>query len=91
MASVSESEQTTDKLDACCLTEYRPLAGVPKGSFVKIGNIDTYQCLSSNSLTKGKAIVLLTDIFGKESLYGSFLTWSRQWNVLFKVCRKILV
>ncbi|CAF1462131.1 unnamed protein product, partial [Rotaria sordida] len=56
---------TTDrKLDACCLTEYRPLPGTPSGQIIKIAGIDTYHILGKNETSKGKAIVLLTDIFG---------------------------
>lgn len=53
------------KLDACCLVEYRPLPGTPSGQIVKIAGIDTYHIQGKDETSKGKAIVLLTDIFGK--------------------------
>lgn len=52
-------------LDACCLTEYRPLPGTPNGKIVKIGGIDCYHIAGKDQTAKGKAIVILTDVFGK--------------------------
>jgi hypothetical protein len=52
------------KLDACCLTEYRPLPGTPQGQIVKIGEINTYHIQGKDQTSKEKAIVLLTDVFG---------------------------
>jgi len=58
------SGTTEGKLDACCLTEFRPLPGTPGGQIIKIAGIDTYQILGKDDASKGKAIVLLTDVFG---------------------------
>ncbi|CAF1436847.1 unnamed protein product [Didymodactylos carnosus] len=58
------SGTTEGKLDACCLTEYRPLPGTPSGQIIKIAGIDTYHVLGKDETSKGKAIVLLTDVFG---------------------------
>ncbi|CAF0827424.1 unnamed protein product [Rotaria sordida] len=58
------TETTDDKLDACCLTEYRPLPGIPGGQMIKIADIDTYYISGKDQTSKGKTIVLLTDIFG---------------------------
>lgn len=59
------SGTTEDKLDACCLTEYRPLPGTPSGQIIKIADLDTYYIVGKDQTSKGKIIVLLTDIFGK--------------------------
>lgn len=59
------SATTDGKLDACCLTEYRPLPGTPSGRIINIAGIDTYHILGQDETSKGKVIVLLTDIFGK--------------------------
>jgi hypothetical protein len=53
------------KLDACCLKEYRPLPGTPSGQIIKIADIDTYHIEGKDKASKGKAIVLLTDVFGE--------------------------
>lgn len=58
------TETAEGKLGACCLTEYRPLAGTPNGQIVKIADIDTYYIEGKDQASKGKVIVLLTDIFG---------------------------
>lgn len=58
------SETTVDKLDACCLTEYRPLPGTPQGQIIQIGGINTYHVTGKNETSKEKTIVLLTDVFG---------------------------
>ncbi|CAF2801321.1 unnamed protein product [Rotaria sp. Silwood2] len=55
---------TDDKLDACCLTEYRPLPGITGGPIIKIADIDTYYISGKDQTSKCKVIVLLTDIFG---------------------------
>ena len=57
-------ETAEAKLDACCLTEYRPLPGTPGGQMVKIADLDTYYIEGKDQASKGKVIVLLTDIFG---------------------------
>lgn len=56
---------TEGKLDACCLTEYRPLPGAPNGQIIKVADLDTYYIAGKDGKSKGKVIVLLTDIFGK--------------------------
>ena len=56
---------TEEKLDACCVTEYHPLAGTPKGRIIKVADLDTYYNAGTDENSKGKVIVLLTDIFGK--------------------------
>lgn len=61
---MASSENTDPKLDACCLTEYRPLPGTPQGQLVKIAGINTYHIAGKDEASKGKAIVILTDIFG---------------------------
>jgi hypothetical protein len=53
-----------DKLDACCLTEYRPLPGTPQGQIINIAGINTYYIAGKDETSKGKTIVLLTDVFG---------------------------
>ncbi len=53
-----------DKLDACCLTEYRPLPGTPQGQIIKVAGINTYYIAGKDETSKGKAIVILTDVFG---------------------------
>ncbi|CAF1057466.1 unnamed protein product [Adineta steineri] len=58
------TETNDGKLNECCLTEYRPLPGTPQGQIIKIADIDTYQILGKDVTSKGKAIVLLTDVFG---------------------------
>ena len=58
------SGTTEDKLDACCLTEYRPLPGTPRGCIIKIADLNTYFIEGSDQTSRGKVIVLLTDIFG---------------------------
>ncbi|UJR07366.1 hypothetical protein I4U23_011652 [Adineta vaga] len=58
------TETTEGKLDACCLTEYRPLPGTPRGQIIKIVDVDTYFVSGKDQTSKGKVIVLLTDIFG---------------------------
>jgi dienelactone hydrolase len=63
------SGTSNDKLDACCLTEYRPLPGTPSGQIIKIAGIDTYYISGKDETSKGKVIVLLSDIFGKSSLF----------------------
>ncbi|CAF1337576.1 unnamed protein product [Adineta steineri] len=55
---------TDNKLDVCCATEYRPLPGIPGGQLIKIADLDTYYISGKDQTSKGKAIVLLTDIFG---------------------------
>ncbi|UJR34566.1 hypothetical protein I4U23_027342 [Adineta vaga] len=55
---------TEDKLSACCLTEYHPLSGTPRGQIIKIADIDTYFIEGDDEPAKGKVIVLLTDVFG---------------------------
>jgi len=59
------SGTTETKLDVCCLTEYRPLPGTPNGEIIKIAGVDTYQIFGKDETSKGKVIVLLTDVFGK--------------------------
>ena len=59
------SETTDGKLHACCLTEYRPLPGTPGGQIIKIADIDTYHISGNDKASKGKAVVLFTDVFGK--------------------------
>lgn len=54
-----------EKLGACCVTEYRPLAGTPNGEIIKVTDLDTYFIAGKDDKSKGKVIVLLTDIFGK--------------------------
>ncbi|CAF3868029.1 unnamed protein product [Rotaria sordida] len=58
------SEVTDEKLDECCLTEYHPLPGTPRGQIIKIADITTYYVSGTDNASKNKAIVLLTDIFG---------------------------
>ncbi|CAF1161877.1 unnamed protein product [Adineta steineri] len=58
------SETNEGKLQACCLVEYRPLPGTPSGELVKIGGIDTYHISGKDQASKGKVIVLFTDVFG---------------------------
>ncbi|CAF2136641.1 unnamed protein product [Rotaria magnacalcarata] len=58
------SGTTNDKLSVCCLMEYRPLPGSPRGQIIKIAGIDTYQSMGKDEALKAKAIVILTDIFG---------------------------
>jgi len=58
------SEITDQKLDACCLTEYRPLPGTPEGQIIKIAGLNTYYVAGKDETSKGKTIVLLTDVFG---------------------------
>ncbi len=58
------SGTTVDKLDACCLTEYRPLPGTPQGQIINIAGINTYYIAGKDQTSKGKTIVLLTDVFG---------------------------
>ena len=53
------------QLDACCLTEYRPLPGTPSGKIIKIAGINTYHIVGKTGTSNGKAIVLFTDVFGK--------------------------
>jgi hypothetical protein len=55
---------TDDKLSACCLTEYRPLPGTPEGQIINIAGLNTYYIAGKDEKSKGKAIVLLTDVFG---------------------------
>ncbi|CAF1328329.1 unnamed protein product [Adineta ricciae] len=55
---------TEDKLSACCLTEYRPLPGTPRGRIIKFAGVDTYFIEGNDQKSKGKVIVLLTDVFG---------------------------
>ncbi|CAF2147457.1 unnamed protein product [Rotaria magnacalcarata] len=57
------SDVDDEKLDACCLTEYHPLPGIPQGQIIKITEINTYLTLGTDSPSKNKAIVLLTDVF----------------------------
>ena len=59
------SQTTNDKLDQCCLTEYQPLSGTPKGKLIDIGGINTYYIQGNDQDSKEKAIVILTDVFGK--------------------------
>jgi len=59
------SGTTDEKLDACCLTEYNPLPGTPKGQLIKVAGINTYHIAGKDETSKGKTIVLLTDVFGK--------------------------
>ena len=54
------------KLDVCCLTESRPLPGTPNGQIIKISGINSYYIEGKDVASKGKIIVLLTDIFGKD-------------------------
>jgi hypothetical protein len=58
------SGTTVDKLDACCLTEYCPLPGSPQGQIINIAGINTYYIAGKDQTSKGKTIVLLTDVFG---------------------------
>lgn len=58
------SGTTDQKLDACCLTEYRPLPGTPEGQIIKIAGINTYHVAGKDQTSKEKTIVLLTDVFG---------------------------
>jgi hypothetical protein len=58
------SGTTEQKLDVCCLTEYRPLPGTPKGQIITIAGISTYHIAGNDETSKGKTIVLLTDVFG---------------------------
>lgn len=67
------AENTEEKLDACCLTEYRPLPGTPNGQIIKVAEFDTYYISGKDQNSKGKVIVLLTDIFGKSLI--SILTY----------------
>ncbi|CAF0887931.1 unnamed protein product [Rotaria sp. Silwood1] len=60
MASGFEDE----KLNACCLTEYRQLPGTPRGKIIKITDISTYHIAGTDHASKNKAMVLLTAIFG---------------------------
>ncbi|UJR34426.1 hypothetical protein I4U23_021833 [Adineta vaga] len=55
---------TEDRLDACCVTEYRPLPGTPRGQIIKIADVDTYFIEGNDQKSKGKIIVILTDVFG---------------------------
>ena len=59
------TQTNEQKLDACCLTEYRPLPGTPRGQIIKIAGIDTYHTVGNDQASKGKAIVILTDVFGR--------------------------
>lgn len=59
------SSTTEGTLDACCLTEYRPLPGTPAGKIIQIGGINCYHIQGKDETSKGKVIVILTDIFGK--------------------------
>ena len=52
-------------LGVCCLTEYRPLPGTPSGQIIKIAGSNCYHVSGRDETSKGKTIVLLTDIFGK--------------------------
>ncbi len=67
------STTTEGTLDACCLTEYRPLPGTPSGQIIKIAGIDCYHAEGKDEASKGKTIVLLTDIFGKFFSFRSFV------------------
>ncbi|CAF3097145.1 unnamed protein product [Rotaria sp. Silwood2] len=58
------SEVINEKLDACCLTEYHPLPGTPRGRIIKVAEITTYHVMGTDDASKNKAIILLTDIFG---------------------------
>jgi hypothetical protein len=59
-------------LDVCCLTEYRALPGTPRGKIIKIAEINSYHVSGSDETSKGKTIVLLTDVFGK--FFSSYLS-----------------
>lgn len=59
------SAEPNGKLDACCLTEYRPLPGTPSGKIIKIAEINSYHVSGKDETSKQKTIVLLTDVFGK--------------------------
>jgi hypothetical protein len=61
MASTSSDEM----LAACCLTEYNSLPGNPRGKIMKIADMDTYFIPGKDGTSKGKVILLLTDLFGK--------------------------
>lgn len=58
------SSVKSETLDECCLTEYHPLPGTPRGQIIKIAEINTYHVIGADSNSKSKAIVLLTDVFG---------------------------
>lgn len=59
------TSNTEGTLDECCLKEYRPLPGTPSGQIIKINEINCYYIAGKDETLKGKAIVLLTDVFGK--------------------------
>jgi hypothetical protein len=73
---------TDQKLDECCLKEYRPLSGTPQGQLVKIAEINTYHIQGKDQTSKEKAIVLLTDVFGRliliSKLYIEYLNRSNK-------------
>ena len=56
---------TEEKLNACCLTEYRPLPGTPNGQIIQVAALDTYYIAGKTDNAKNKVIVLLTDVFGE--------------------------
>lgn len=58
------SGTTDEKLDACCLKEYHPLPGTPQGQIIDVVGIKTYYIAGKDQTSKGKTIVLLTDVFG---------------------------
>lgn len=66
------SSRADEKLDACCLREYQPLPGNPRGELAKIGGITSYYIAGADQKSKGKAIVLLTDVFGMSSFFSTF-------------------
>ena len=45
------------------------LPGTPTGQIIKIADLDTYYIAGKDQTSKGKVIVLLTDIFGKSFLF----------------------
>ena len=65
------SADAQGKLDVCCVTEYRPLPGTPAGEMIKIAGIDTYHISGKDGTSKGKAVVILTDIFGRIDIISS--------------------
>jgi hypothetical protein len=75
------SGTTVDKLDACCLTEYCPLPGSPQGQIINIAGINTYYIAGKDETSKGKAIVILTDIFGMFLLsVNTLLSYIKYYN-----------
>lgn len=59
------SGTTDEKLDQCCLTEYQALPGNPRGELIQIAGMNTYHVQGKDTNSKDKAIVILTDVFGR--------------------------